>query len=121
MTKINVLNTGVLSAEPWRAPVGACCPRSAFPGTSVPSAGGTGLAGTGLVGTGLVGTVLVGTGLAVVVQSVPRVRDKAGLATPLPQSAVMAQPAQINNYNHMTSVLAFGEGASGPPPDREPA
>ena len=107
MTKINVLNTGVpyagvLYAEPWRAPVGACCPRSAFPGTSVPGAGG-------------------GTGLAVVVQSVPRVRDKAVLATPLPQSAVMAQPAQINNYNHMTSVLAFGEGAAGPPPDREPA
>jgi hypothetical protein len=97
VTKINVLN-----AEPWRAPVGACCPRSAFPGTSVPGAGS-------------------GTGLAVVVQSVPRVRDKAGLATPRPQSAVMAQPAQINNYNHMTSVLAFGEGASGPPPDREPA
>ena len=97
MTKINVLN-----AEPWRAPVGACCPRSAFPGTSVPGAGS-------------------GTGPVVVVQSVQRVRDKAGLATPLPQPAVMAQPAQINNYNHMTSVLAFGEGASGPPPDREPA
>ena len=102
MTKINVLNTGVPSAEPWRARLGACCPRSAFPGTSVPGAGS-------------------GTGLAVVVQSVPRVRDKAGLATPRPQSAAMAQPAQINNYNHMTSVLAFGEGASGPPPDREPA
>ena len=96
MTNINVLN-----AEPWRAPVGACCPRSAFPGTSVPGAGGA--------------------GLPFVVQSVPRVREKAGLATPRPQSAAMAQPAQINNYNHMTSVLAFGEGASGPPPDREPA
>ena len=102
MTKINVLNTGVPSAEPWRARLGACCPRSAFPGTSVPGAGS-------------------GTGLAVVVQSVPRVRVKDGLATPRPRSAVMAQPAQINNYNHMTSVLAFGEGASGPPPDREPA
>ena len=107
MTNINVLNTGVLSAgvlnaEPWRAPVGACCPRSAFPGTSVPGAAG-------------------GTGLAVVEQSVPRVRGKAGLATPRPRSAVMAQLAQINNYNHLTSVLAVGEGASGPPPDREPA
>jgi hypothetical protein len=117
VTKINVLNTGVPSAEPWRARLGACCPRSAFPGTSVPGAAG----GAGLAGTVLAGTVLAGTGLAVVVQSVPRVRDKAGLATPRPQSAVMAQPAQINNYNHMTSVLAFGEGASGPPPDREPA
>ena len=106
MTKINVLNTGVpyagvLYAEPWRAPVGACCPRSAFPGTSVPGAGG-------------------GTGLAVVAQSVPRARDKAVLAIPVPQPALAAQLGQFNNYNHMTSVYAVGEGASGPPPYREP-
>ncbi len=97
-----VLTAGVLTTEPWRAQLGAFCPRSAFPGTSVPGAGG-------------------GTGLAVVVQSVPRVRDKAALAFPVPQSALMAQLGQINNSNHMTSVYADGEGASGPPPDREPA
>jgi hypothetical protein len=54
------------------------------------------------------------------VQSVPRVRDKAVLAIPAPQSALAAQLGQMNNYNHMTSVYAFGEGASGPPPYREP-
>jgi hypothetical protein len=97
-----VLTSGVLTAEPWRARLGAFCPRSAFPGTSVPGAGG-------------------GTGLAVVVQSVARLRDKAALAIPVPQSALMAQLGQINNSNHMTSVYAVGEGASGPPPDREPA
>jgi hypothetical protein len=95
-----VLTAGVLQAEPWRARLGAFCPRSAFPGTSVPGAGGT--------------------GLAVAVPSVPRVRDKAVLAIPAPQSALTAQLGQFNNYNHMTSVYAFGEGASGPPPYREP-
>jgi len=104
VTNINsdVLATGVLTAEPWRARLGAFCPRSAFPGTSVPGAGG-------------------GTGLAVVVRPAPRVRDKAVLAIPVPQSALMAQPGQMNNYNHMTSVFAGGEGALGPPPYREPA
>jgi hypothetical protein len=102
VTNINsdVLTADVLTAEPWRARLGAFCPRPTFPGTSVPGAGGT--------------------GLAVVVQSVPRVRDKAFLASPLPQSAVAAQLGQIDNYNHMTSVYAVGEGASGPPPYREP-
>ena len=103
MTNINsdVLTAGVLTAEPWRARLGAFCPRPTFPGTSVPGVGG-------------------GTGLAVVVQSGPRVRGKAFLAVPLPQSAVAAQLGQIDNYNHMTSVYAVGEGASGPPPYREP-
>jgi hypothetical protein len=102
VTDINsdVLTAGVLSAEPWRARLGAFCPRSTFPGTSVPGAGGT--------------------GLAVAVQSVPRVRVKAVLAFPVPQSAAAAQLGQIDNYNHMTSVLAVGEGTSGPPPYREP-
>jgi len=104
VTDINsdVLAAGVLTAEPWRARLGAFCPRPTFPGTSVPGAGG-------------------GTGLAVAVSSVPRVRDKAVLAIPVPQSALAAQLGQINNYNHMTSAYAFGEGASGPPPYREPA
>jgi hypothetical protein len=95
-----VLTAGVLQAEPWRARLGAFCPRPAFPGTSVPGAGGT--------------------GPAVAVPSVPRARDKAVLAIPVPQSALTAQLGQFNNYNHMTSVYAFGEGASGPPPYREP-
>jgi hypothetical protein len=98
--KSDVLTADVLTAEPWRARLGAFCPRPTFPGTSVPGAGGT--------------------GLAVVAPSVPRVRVKAVPASPLPQSAFAAQLGQIDNYNHMTSVYAVGEGASGPPPYREP-
>jgi hypothetical protein len=102
VTEINfdVLSLRDLPAEPWRARLGAFCPRPAFPGTGVPGAGGT--------------------KPSHVVRPVPRVR-----VIPAPQSAPMAQlgqqVGQTNNYNHMTSVLAFGEGASGPPPYREPA
>ena len=95
------INSDVLTPEVWRARAGAFSPRSAFLGTAVPGAGG-------------------GTGPCVVVRSVPRVRVKAALVLPVPQSAVGTLLGQTNNYNHMTSVYAFGEGASGPPPDREP-
>lgn len=103
MTNISsdVSAIGVLAAEPWRARLGAFSPRSSFPGTSALGAGG-------------------GTGPCVVVQSVPRVRGEVSLA-PAPQAVLTAQLGQPNNYIHMTSVDAFGEGASGPPPDREPA
>jgi hypothetical protein len=90
-----------LTSEQWRARPGAFSPRSAFLGTGVLGAG-------------------CGTGPSAVVASVPRDRVKAVLAIPVPQSASMAQLGQTNNYNHMTSVYAVGEGASGPPPDREP-
>ena len=98
MTEINF---DVLTPEHWRARPGAFSPRSAFPGTGALGVGG-------------------GTGPCVVVRSVPRVRDRVVLPIPVPQSAVMAQLGQANNYNHMTSVDAVGEGASGPPPYREP-
>jgi len=96
------IKSAVLTAEPWRARPGAFSPRPSFPGTSAPGVGG-------------------GTGPCVVVQSVPRVRDRVSLAVPAPQAALLAQLGQTNNYIHMTSVFAVGEGASGPPPDREPA
>jgi hypothetical protein len=95
------INSDVLTPEQWRARPGAFSPRSAFLGTRVLGAG-------------------CGAGLPVVVQSVPRVRDRVDLFIPVPQSAPMAKLGQTNNYNHMTSVYAVGEGASGPPPDREP-
>ena len=98
MTEINF---DVLTPELWRARPGAFSPRSSFLGTGVLGAGG-------------------GTEPCVVVRSVPRVRDKVALAIPAPQSALMAQLGQTNNYNHMTSVYVVGEGASGPPPYREP-
>jgi hypothetical protein len=94
-----VLTARVLKAEPW---LGAFSPRFGYLGTSVPGAGS-------------------GTGPCVVVRSLPRVRDRVVIAVPAPQSAPMAQLGQPNNYNHMTGVYAFGAGAPGPPPDREPA
>jgi len=98
---VTKINSGVLKPAQWRARPGAFSPRLAFLGTSVPGAG-------------------CGTAPSVVVRSVPRVRDRFGLVIPAPQSAVAAQLGQTNNYNHMTSVYAVGEGASGPPPYREP-
>jgi hypothetical protein len=98
---VTSIKSDVLTAESWRARLGAFSPRSSFPGTSVPGAGGT--------------------GPCVEVQSVPRVRGKVSLAVPVPQAVFAAQLGQANNYIHMTSVYAFGEGASGPPPEREPA
>jgi hypothetical protein len=99
---VTSIKSDVLTAESWRARLGAFGPRSSFPGTSVPGAGG-------------------GTGPCVVVQSVPRVRGKVFLPVPAPQAVLAEQLGQTNNYIHMTSVYAVGEGASGPPPDREPA
>jgi len=99
---VTKINSDVLTAESWRARLGAFSPRSSFPGTSVPGVGG-------------------GTGPCAAVQSVPRVRGEVSLAIPVPQAVLAAQLGQPNNYIHMTSVYASGEGASGPPPDREPA
>lgn len=94
-----------LAAAPWCARAGAFSPRSAFPGTGVPGGGGT-------------APFVVAP--SVVVRSVPCVRDKVAPALPVPQAAPMAQLLQATNYNHMTSAYVIGEGASGPPPYREP-
>ena len=58
----------------------------------------------------------------VVAAALPRVRDKAAvMVAPAPQDAVTALVDQANIHNYMTGVSATGEGASGPPRDREPA
>jgi hypothetical protein len=58
----------------------------------------------------------------VVAAALPRVRDKAAvMVAPAPQHAVTALVDQANIHNYMTGVSATGEGASGPPRDREPA
>ena len=82
--------SGALPAEQWRLRLGASYPRSSFPGTGVPGVG----SGT--------------EPFAAVVRPVIRFRDKAPLTIPA------TQLGQTNNYNHMTSVVAVGEGASGP-------
>jgi hypothetical protein len=90
---VKMINTDVKPAVHWRT--GAFCPRSGF-------------LGTGVLGSGPCGVVL----------AVRRVRD----AVPAPRSATpVAKLRQTNNYIQMTSILAVGEGASGPPPEREPA
>jgi hypothetical protein len=92
---VTKINTGVMAAVHWRTRPGAFCPRSGF-------------LGTGVLGSGPCGVVL----------PVARVRD----AVPVPRSgAPVAKAGQTNNYIQMTSILAVGEGASGPPPEREPA
>ena len=78
----------------------------------------TGLPGTGVLGgTGPCGALLAGTGM----HAVPRVRAKvAFVAPPQQQDSVATLLGQTNIHNYMTGVPAVGEGASGPPRDREP-
>jgi hypothetical protein len=89
------INTDVLAAVHWRARPGVFFPRSGFLGTGVPGSGPCG-----------------------VVRSVPRVRGVVPAPLGAASAAKLGQP---NNYIQMTSVLAVGGGASGPPPEREPA
>jgi hypothetical protein len=88
--------TNINPGDQRRSRPGASSLRFGFPGTSVPGAG----SGTGL--------------RAAAMRPVPRLRNKAALAIPAPQLG------QTNNYNHMTSVYAVGEGAQGPPHRRGP-
>jgi hypothetical protein len=83
--------SGVLPADQLRLRPGASSLRSNFPGTGVPGAGSG--SGTGPC--------------AAVMRPVPRVRNQAALAVPATQFG------QTNIYNHMTSAVAVGEGASG--------
>ena len=53
--------------------------------------------------------------------ALPRVRGKvAVVASQAPQHAVTALLGQTNIHNYMTGVPAVGEGASGPPREKEP-
>jgi hypothetical protein len=80
------------------------------------SLGAISLPGTGLPAVGL------GTGPCTeVVHAVPRVRAKAAfVAPPQRKDAVATLLGQTNIHNYMTGASAVGEGASGPPRDREP-
>jgi hypothetical protein len=60
----------------------------------------------------------VGAGPVGLVRPIPHIRTKAAAVR---LASYMAQDRQTNNYIQMTSVFVSGEGASGPPPDREPA
>ena len=91
--------SGALPAEQWRSRLGASYPRVGLLGTSVPAAGPCAFA----------------------VDARPRVRGKVAVMVPQAQQvAVTARLGQTNIHNYMTSVFTVGEGASGPPPYREP-
>jgi hypothetical protein len=97
------VNTHALPELSWASRLGASSPRViSLPGTGLPAAGGTGPS-------------------TVVVHAVPRVRAKAAFVAALQQrDAVATLLGQTNIHNYMTGVSAVGEGASGPPRDREP-
>ena len=94
------IKSEVLPELNWALRSGACClPSVSFSGTSMPAAGP----------------------FAVAAYPLPRVRDKvAVLVAPAQQDAVTALLGQTNIHNYMTGVSAVGEGAAGPPRDREP-
>jgi hypothetical protein len=91
------INSGVVPVMQWPSRPGASSLGASFPGTGVSGVG----SGTGP--------------WAPAARPAPRVRDKVALTVPA------MQLGQTNIHNSMTSVVAVGEGASGPPPDREPA
>jgi hypothetical protein len=93
---VTKINSGVLPVVQWPSRPGASSLRVSFPGTSVSGVGG-------------------GTGPCAPAMPAPRVRDKGALPVPA------MQLGQTNIHNSMTSVVAVGEGALGPPPYRESA
>jgi hypothetical protein len=56
-----------------------------------------------------------------VADALPRVRGKVAVLVPQAQpQAAKTRLGQVNIHNYMTGVPAVGEGASGPPRDRQP-
>ena len=93
------INAAVLPELNGASRLGASYPRVGLLGTSVPAAGPCAFA----------------------VDARPRVRGKVAVMVPQAQQvAVTARLGQTNIHNYMTSVFTVGEGASGPPPYREP-
>ncbi len=97
------INTHALPELKWASRLGASSPRViSLPGTSLPVAGrGTGPS-------------------TVVLYAVPRVRATVAFVVPQQKDAVRTLLGQMNIHNYMTGASAVGEGASGPPRDREP-
>ena len=99
----NALPEPVWSSQPGTfglRPAYLVTPELGFPGTSVPAAGSQ----------------------TVAPHAVPRVRGKvASVIPPMGLGGIPSLIGQTNVHNYMTGVFAAtGEGASGPPPYREP-
>ena len=87
----------------WASRLGASCPHGGFLGTGVLGVSG-GIAAS-----------------AAASHALPRVRGKVAVfAPPQPDAVATALFGQTNVNNYMTGAPAVGEGASGPPPYREP-
>ena len=85
-----------MSDPNWASRLGvACLPSACFPGTSVPAA----------------------EPFAILVDALPRVRGKVAVFVPQAQKVTVGQ---TNIHNYMTGATAVGEGASGPPREKEP-
>ncbi|MBV9207947.1 MAG: hypothetical protein JO037_21695 [Actinobacteria bacterium] len=95
-------DSAVLPGLTWASRLGASCLRPlGLPGTGLPAAA-------------------CGTGPSTVAaHAVPRVRGKVAVVAP-PQVSVATLLGQTNIHNYMTGAVTVGEGASGPPPYREP-
>ena len=92
----------------WASRLGASSPRViSLPATSLPVA---------CRGTGPSTALLAWAG----VHAVPRVRATAAFVVPQQKDSVQTLLGQTNIHNYMTGATAVGEGASGPPRDREP-
>jgi hypothetical protein len=80
----------------WASRLGvSSLPSACFPGTSAPAA----------------------EPFAIPVDALPRVRGKVAVLLPQAQKVAVGQ---TNIHNYMTGVVATGEGASGPPREKEP-
>jgi hypothetical protein len=85
-----------LSDPNWASRLGVSrLPSIGCPGTSVPAA----------------------EPFAVPVDALPRVRGRVAVLVPQAQKVAVGQ---TNIHNYMTGATAVGEGASGPPREREP-
>jgi len=102
---VTYINSDVLPELNWASRLGASSvPPVSFPGTSEPAAGPCGALPT-----------------AQGIGALPRARGKVAVMVPQAQKvAVTPLLGQTNIHNYMTGASAVGEGASGPPPYREP-
>jgi hypothetical protein len=102
---VTYINSEVLPELNGASRLGASClPSASFPGMSLPAARPS-------------AALLPIPGA----HAVRRVRGRVAVLVPqVQQDGVKAPLGQINVHNYMTSVSATGEGAAGPPREREP-
>ena len=98
--------TNTISIAPpelnWASRLGASCPH------------------VGFLGTGVLGVSAGIAASAAAPHALARVRGKVAVFAQPQPDAVATLFGQTNVNNYMTGVPAVGEGASGPPPYREP-